>query len=84
MPACSNSMDSGVLQGGAGVHENKPVTLGGLLLRTFIYSLYIWYSIGVEVSYIISYLSSLRSVPYKHLTYNDITFYVFNIYILIS
>jgi hypothetical protein len=26
------------------------------------------YSFGVELSYIISYLSSLRSVPYKHLS----------------
>jgi hypothetical protein len=29
--------------------------------------IYTTYSFGVELSYIISYLSSLRSVPYKHL-----------------
>jgi hypothetical protein len=49
----------------AGVLGKKLVTLGiRCCLRLFTLSAY---SFGVELSYIISYLSSLRSVPYKQL-----------------
>jgi hypothetical protein len=54
----------------AGVLGNKLVTLGvggGIryCLRFFTLSTY---SFGVEQNYIMPYLSSLRSVPYKHLS----------------
>jgi hypothetical protein len=48
----------------AGILGNKLVTLRGPLLPMFIYVIFI--SFGAELNYIISYLVSLLSAPYKH------------------
>jgi hypothetical protein len=48
----------------AGVLGNKLVTIRGPLLPASVYIS--TYSFGVQLSYVNTYLSNLRSVPYKH------------------